>query len=217
VRIGLLKEFAGCLAELGSGEEAAMLFRQALEESTLILGPQTVLLQVELLSSLASVIAISDPEEAHSKIKQCHDLLDELPPGYEPVSRLDLRLLSSSVDNATVSSDGRGGKVEARLRDLEQRFGHAFPEERALLMLQKAEALMASWDRDGAQDLLEMAKRVLEERARSHTVVYAMVLSKFIETLLPDDPRVMEYRKQAAAIMEEAERASSYLDHQDEE
>jgi tetratricopeptide (TPR) repeat protein len=216
VRIVLLKEFGGCLAECGAGEEAEKLFRQAVEEAENIPGPDGIVTQVSLLSSLAGIMSTTNPEEARSKIQRCYDLLDELPPSCEPVSRLDLKLVSKSIDEDGTESPGLGDNATSRLKNLEQRFGHAFPEERAVLMLQKAEALMQSWNREEAREQLERAKGVLEERARTHTVVFAMVLSKLIETLSPDDPQVLEYRQQAEAILERAHQARSQLDNQDE-
>jgi tetratricopeptide (TPR) repeat protein len=213
VRIRVLREFGGCLAECGAAEEAEMLFRQAVEEARFLPGPDGIVTEVSVLSSLAGIIATKDPEEARSVMQKCRDLLDELPPSYEPVSRLDLNLVSHGINDDSAGPHAVEADATLRLASLQQEYGESFPFERASLMVQKAGAPMKAYDLNGAREELEEAKSLLERRALTQTSLFGMVLSMLSETLPPGDPMVLEYHQQVDEIMGRVNQARAELDN----
>jgi tetratricopeptide (TPR) repeat protein len=208
VRIKVLRDFGDLLSECGAGDRAESIYRKAVQEAKCLAGPSGITAEVAALSSLARSIATEKPGEAQEVMQRCRDLLDELPPSYEPISRMDLNLISFSFNEEEVQPDTIVTSISQRLQELRQSSGEAYAVERASLMYRRGQALLRSGDIEGARAEFEAIKDLLEKRAATQTTLFAMVLTRLVDTLSPDDGRVREYRERAEAIIEQAVQAS---------
>jgi hypothetical protein len=216
-RVGVLGELACLLAECGMREEAELLFRNAIKEAEMIPESRGIIIETRLVFALASIIGGDHPDEAQILIERCHGLLDRLPPIYEPVSRMELQLLSFSISPDRAGSAEFVKLADSRLRELRAEYGETFGAAQADLMLRKADAMIRDWDLEGARTELENAKLLLERLAKDRTNLYAIILSRLSETLTSDDSRIFEYQRRIEEIRARAEQAGQLFNDQDPE
>jgi len=217
VRVEVLREFASLLMECGVREEAELLFRHAVTEAEDMPRPEGIVHEVNLVFSLASILSKEKPVEARTLIERCYDLLDQLPPSHEPVSRTELKLLLLFIDGDEEGAEALEEMAASRLHELQYQYGEGFVSAQAHLMFQKANSLIKIWNLQDARKELERAKQLLERHAKDKTSLYAMVLSRLADTLSPDDSRVFEYRERADEIRRRAEQAGEQLNSRDQE
>lgn len=208
VRIKVLRDFGDLLSECGAGNKAESIYREAAQEARYIAGPGGITAEVAVLSSLAGSIATERPAEAQDVMCRCRDLLDELPPSFEPISRKDLNLISLTVNEDEVEPGTIAKSVTQRLDELRRDSGEDHPIERASLMYRRGQALLRSGDIVGARAEFEVIKDLLEKRVGAQSTLFAMVLTRLADTLPPHDGRVREYHERSQAIIQRAVQAS---------
>jgi tetratricopeptide (TPR) repeat protein len=206
-RVKLLKAMSEILTECGLLDNASQTLLAALPETQKLPDQGRIATQVGIFARIANLLANTDRDAARQALEKCYELLVELPAGVEPVSTKELRLLSLCIDGEDASAQAGESVASKRLEEFEQENGHTEVTHRVHLMLAKAKYQEQSGNTDGAIELLEKSKSLLEGRFRDQTTLYGGVVLA-LAALLPDDhPNIDEYHEKARQISQRVREA----------
>lgn len=198
--INLLQIQAACRADYGDVEKATQLIDSALDKATEIEGPYGLMAQATLHTIRASLFTDYDREKAQESLETLEETLTHLPPGQEPLSSNEIKILSARINEDTCSSTITGKAIKEELKYLSTEFGTSKNLKRADLMFLLAR-FQRKDDPEAALETLEQARILLEEHKRTTTTIYGAILRELSEMLPPEEPRAAEYERIAELLL----------------
>lgn len=213
-RIRILQMQATCRADHGSIDKALHLIDHALEQVTYLEGAQGLIAQATLYAIRTSILTGHDRDKAEESFAALEETLLHLPPGQEPLSASDTSILSARIRDEDTGTSGVVRAIKQEIETCTQEFGRAKSIRRAELLRLLAEYQRGE-DPASALETLEQARVLLEERNRTTTVTYGVVLRDLAALLDPEDPRLPAYEAAARRLLDKI--PSRWIDDSDPE
>jgi tetratricopeptide (TPR) repeat protein len=214
-KVQVLYAVARLFTDCGDPHRAGQILDLAFSDAEKIQGHQGTRLQAWLSASKAKLLSSEEPQEAREALQKSYDLLAELPPSADNISKVELRLVRLSLDNEDVQVNDIPGSIAVRLDEISKEFGETHAHHRAALVYRKAQCLIERADLDTAAAELRGAKELLEQRGSKGTVLYAAVLATLADILPDEQPEATEYRSIANNLYREARAALATWDIND--